>query len=336
MTASTCVPMLLSWWLHRLRFDSMRGLRQWHREPEWPLLFVGAVLFVSFLFHWLGYRLAVHQIGWPSPLFEPTEWEGRTGWRKPLVFGVSNAMLFVSLRQALSAQQLVPRAFTSHLAAWSTALEVGIITLQAWRGVPSHFNTSTPLDATLYIVKLAGVLLLSTACILATLGVFLRPLRTVAASQLIALRHGLLLLCLSIVVAVIMVVVGHLPHAPREDEMAPCLVATAGAVGSPCYEIHGQAIVKLAHFLPLHITEVLLLLAWATRYTPHSRGTYLIHIAAAGSWLLNIVGLWTVWVGENIKAPSSQTAVAIWMSLAPIFGSFIWVFLSPLSNGLKV
>ena len=42
------------------------------------------VLFCSFAVH-----LALH-------VLQQTEWEGRVGWRKPIVFGISNAMVFVS------------------------------------------------------------------------------------------------------------------------------------------------------------------------------------------------------------------------------------------------
>ena len=54
----------------------------------------------------------------------------------PTAQGISNAMIFASLRHATRAQRLVSRRMVSHLAAWSTAVEVGIITLQAWRDHP--------------------------------------------------------------------------------------------------------------------------------------------------------------------------------------------------------
>ncbi|CAE8607495.1 unnamed protein product [Polarella glacialis] len=257
---------LLSWWLRCLYHDAVLGLRRWAREPEWPLLAVAVAFTASFLFHWLGYRLAIHRVGWSAPLFALTEWEGRTGWRKPLVFGISNAMVFVSLREAFAAQQLAPRRLASHLVAWSTALEVGIITLQAWRGVGSHFNTSTTLDASLYGAKLCGAALLGLGCFVAAAGFTLWPAPAVPAAKAVALRHGLWLLCIAVAVGVGQAIYGHHLREARPEEDASCLVASAGVAASPCYEIHGQAIVKLAHFLPLHLTEVLLLLAWATAH----------------------------------------------------------------------
>lgn len=323
---------LLPWWFRRLKYDVLVEFRQWANAEEWPLLYVGVVFFLSFVFHWIGYRAAVHRIGWHQPIFEPTEWEGRTGWRKPLVFGISNAMIFVSLRCACQKQGLVPRRLTSHIAAWSTALEVGIITLQAWRGVPSHFNTSTLEDTALYIVKLFGVLILSAACIGVTAGNLMKP-ACANPVQSVALRHGLLLLCLSIAVGICQVAYGHSSRHPKLTEMPHCQQATAGLTGSPCYEIHGEAIVKLAHFLPLHATEVLLLLAWATTAAAMHRSTSLVimQIAAASCWAISVLGLWATWHGISIKHPSFKTALAAALSLLPIPAAFAFVFLSPLS-----
>eukprot|EP00928_Gymnodinium_smaydae_P066653 TRINITY_DN49628_c0_g1_i1.p2 TRINITY_DN49628_c0_g1~~TRINITY_DN49628_c0_g1_i1.p2 ORF type:complete len:384 (-),score=84.62 TRINITY_DN49628_c0_g1_i1:204-1298(-) len=319
----------IRWWLQRLRKEGELELEAWSQDPEWPLLHVGLAFFGSFLLHWLGYRLAVHRVGWPSPWFAETEWEGRVGWRKPLVFGLSNAMVFCSLRRALRAQRLCSRARWAHLAAWATAVEVGVITLQAWRGVPSHFNTATDLDAVLYAVKLGGALLLSATCVAAAVGVLLRPARGLVADlELVALRHGLLLVLVSIAVGLAQVVYGHSSRAARAEEAEPCLAATNGVESSPCYEIHGQAIVKLAHFLPLHATEVLLMLAWAAKTSGSSQGRGLLRVAALGCWSIALLGLWSTWRGVSLKAPTADVGFLALVSLAPIPAAFLMVFFS--------
>ncbi|CAE8619925.1 unnamed protein product [Polarella glacialis] len=321
---------LLSWWLRCLYHDAVLGLRRWAREPEWPLLAVAVAFTASFLFHWLGYRLAIQRVGWSAPLFALTEWEGRTGWRKPLVFGISNAMVFVSLREAFAAQQLAPRRLASHLVAWSTALEVGIITLQAWRGVGSHFNTSTTLDASLYGAKLCGAALLGLGCFVAAAGFTLWPAPAVPAAKAVALRHGLWLLCIAVAVGVGQAIYGHHLREARPEEDASCLVASAGVAASPCYEIHGQAIVKLAHFLPLHVTEVLLLLAWATAHVDGVLGARVVRTAAVACWSLAGLGLWLTARGENLKSPSLGAGLILFACLATVLAAFVYVLVAPL------
>ena len=127
----------------------------WRCAPKRPLLIVSKLLLASFALHWIGYRLARFGL-----IFLPTEWEGRTGWRKPMLFGISIAMVFAALARGLAAQSIVPRAAAAHAAAWSTVVEVGIITLQPWREEPSRFNTNTHVDAALYAAKLAGMAIL--------------------------------------------------------------------------------------------------------------------------------------------------------------------------------
>lgn len=260
----------------------------------------------------------------------------RTGWRKPLVFGISNAMIFCSLRVALRAQEYVPRSRISHLAAWSTVVEVGVITLQAWRGVPSHFNTSTYLDATFYRIKLCSALLLSAACVGATFAVFNGRPRG-AAAQVAALRHGLLLLCVAVAVGIAQVLYGHAPREGTPLEQGPCLEVTAGLRGGPCYEMYGLATVKLAHFLPLHATEVLLLIAWAASHSPRLRlggeegqgGRLLIHTAAAGFWCVAAVGLNETARGRDVKRPGTMVALSLLLSVGLVVAPAAIAVLSP-------
>eukprot|EP00966_Prymnesium_polylepis_P156080 3606313-Prymnesium_polylepis.1 len=115
-----------------------------------------------------------------------------------MLFGISNALIFVVLRQALRSQLLLPREASAHAAAWGTLVEVGVITLQAWRNEPSHFNASTPLDAALYALKLAGVTVLGAVCLGSTAGCLLRP--ATRGVKLEALRYGLLLVSAAVLI----------------------------------------------------------------------------------------------------------------------------------------
>ena len=251
---------LLHWWTDRLRATAAAALTELRRSPEWPLLIAGKLLLASFAFHLIGFRLARAGI-----LFGPTEWEGRTGFRKPMLFGVSNAMVFAALARVLRLQRLVPRGPAAHAAAWATLLEVGVITLQAWRDEESHFNTSTPLDATLYAIKLGGVSVLGATCLAVTAGCVLRPSgaaegERISASELAAARYGMLLLSTAVLVGFTHVGYVHMQKLASAPEATPgawpqgpaavatereCRRATAGAHGAPCYEVRGEALWKV-------------------------------------------------------------------------------------------
>lgn len=100
---------------------------------------------------WLGWALAlsglVHVGVWFADGLPALA--GPTGWRKPIVFGLSGGIATLSLA-ALSAP--VGASSRRWLRAYlvTMALEVGLIDLQAWRGVASHFNSATTLDLVIY------------------------------------------------------------------------------------------------------------------------------------------------------------------------------------------
>jgi hypothetical protein len=303
---------LFLWWLVEIRSATTSTMDMWRRSPEWPLLVAAQGLLISFAVHGIGFRLARAGI-----IFAPTEWEGRTGWRKPVLFGISNAMVFCALAKALRMQGLVPRGAAAHAAAWGTVLEVGVITLQAWRGVASHFNTSSPLDAALYALKLVGVCVLAFVCLAAALGCTLKPSRGSSASDRAALRYGLLLLSFAICVGFAQLAYGHLIHRHHDNPRLPrpavvdprteneCLRVTANAHGAPCYEVYGEALLKILHFVPLHSTEPLLLLSWACTRAGLSdeQGLRHVRLAAAGMASLTTAALWQVARGGKLSLP---------------------------------
>lgn len=365
---------LLQWWLAAIVDSGKSGLSSWQREPEWPLLVASRWLLASFLVH-ASLHVCQHCLALALPnVATAPAWEGRTGWRKPILFGISNAFVFVALHRALRSQRLVPRGPAAHAAAWCTLVEVGVITLQAWRGVPSHFNIGTPLDAALYTVKLTGAAVLGAVCTGALAGCVRRPANDIPRADLAALRAGMLLLFCAVLVGVAQVVYGHrlltphdaattgstaVPHAAAatapgsggvdsggviDRAMDPaneheCRVVTAGAHGAPCYEVYGRARLKILHFLPLHSTEALLVLAWAARRAGlgDARAVVAVRTAAAGLALLTSGALWQTARGSalslqglarlQLEAPAAVSVVSGVLLLACTFG---FVALAPM------
>src|SRR5918993_4166544 len=79
-------------------------------------------------------------------------WDGPLSWRKPILFGFSFGITVLSLGWVLS---FLPRRrrlgwlLAGPLGVASVA-EVLLITMQRWRGVPSHFNEATAFDAAVF------------------------------------------------------------------------------------------------------------------------------------------------------------------------------------------
>ena len=148
-----------------------------------PLL-MGAILVASGLVH-----LALL---W----FSGAEWSGPLSIRKPGLFGVSAGVTVWSIAWVLT--QLAPHRHDQRLVNGLSAgllLEVGLITLQYWRGVPSHFNRTTALDAMIESIMLGLILLVTVG--IAWLAWRSRHLRPMAESRAIAIRAGLWLLLVS-------------------------------------------------------------------------------------------------------------------------------------------
>ena len=89
---------------------------------------------------------------------------GAPAWLKPLKFAVSISVFCLTLAWVF---QFLPgwrwlRAAVGWISAVVFVVEVGIIDLQAWRGTTSHFNVGTPLDASLFSI-MGALIVLQTA-----------------------------------------------------------------------------------------------------------------------------------------------------------------------------
>jgi hypothetical protein len=96
--------------------------------------------------------------------FDPRVIGSENVWVKPLKFAISTAVHFATI--ALAVHYLRPawgaNAWMSGLAIVSITaafLEVGYIAVQGARGLPSHFNVSTPTYAILWSLMAAGAVL---------------------------------------------------------------------------------------------------------------------------------------------------------------------------------
>jgi hypothetical protein len=114
----------------------------------WPriLWITGTVLLVTMVVH------VVALVVTGGPLTGPVS------LRKPATFAETGWLLAWSVAVVLPVLRM--RAWQEHVVGASVALfgigETAIMAVQAWRGVPSHYNFTTPLDAALMRGGAAG------------------------------------------------------------------------------------------------------------------------------------------------------------------------------------
>ncbi|MCW2693382.1 MAG: hypothetical protein JWM67_1986 [Mycobacterium sp.] len=92
-------------------------------------------------------------------------WDGPVSWRKPATFGLAFGVTLATLTAVTRLVPVSPRRRARLLTAFAVACvgEVAVITTQAWRGVPSHFNVSTPVNgAFAYTAAAGGAVLIGT------------------------------------------------------------------------------------------------------------------------------------------------------------------------------
>ena len=225
-----------------------------------PLFQIGMILVASGLLHAAIWAVT----GGP--------WEGPVTWRKPILFGISGGLTALSMGWAWA--QLPQRWADRWLAAataWALLVEVALIDLQAWRGVASHFNRSTPLDSFLYDA-MGGLILFVTLVAIDLTIRFFRQRTALAPDMLLAARSGLVFLVISCLLGIWVSVHGDLRMA---EGLAP---ETFGKAGVP----------KFPHGAVIHALQWLPLLAWTARRAglPEPRRLGLLRLATVGTALV--------------------------------------------------
>jgi hypothetical protein len=232
-------------------------------------ILIATVLIASGLFHLI--------LMWVTG----SDWSGPVSLRKPGLFGVSAGATVWSIAWVLS--QFEPRHHDQRVAsllAGFLLLEVGLITLQYWRGVPSHFNRATVLDATIESVML-GLILMVTAGI-AWLCWRSRHCQPMVESRAIAIRAGLRMLLVSCGLGLLVTLAG-------EANLAK---------GHPP-EVWGDAgVLKYPHGAALHAIQTLPLLSALLEKLRVAHSAFLIRAAVASHLSFLIHALWQTFHGR--------------------------------------
>jgi hypothetical protein len=232
------------------------------RRVERVAYVVGLVLFVSGLVH-VGILLVT---GWT--------WIGPVSLRKAATFGLSFGLTLPSVAWATSYLRLPGRGLVLGLFIATCVVETVLISMQAWRGVPSHFNFATPFDTAVSTTLALGggvIVLVGVVCTLAAFA----GAGGLAPSMALAVRTGLVVLLVAFATGAAMVARG--------------VVEARGGQAQLAYDTAGS--LKPLHAVAMHVVLVLPALAWLLAHTswPEARRLRLVWVAVAADAVLTAV-----------------------------------------------
>jgi hypothetical protein len=167
-------------------------------------------------------------------------WQGPMSFRKPATFGLSFGL--TTITQAWVSGRLRVGGRTRWLLgplAVADATEVAWVAVQRWRGVASHFNFATTLDAALFVV--GGAAIAVTVIVALTVLAFTRL--QAPPSMAVAIRAGLVILLVAQGVGGWMI--GH-GVGPASDGATRGLTTIAPA-----------GVMKVPHAVAMHAIQVL-------------------------------------------------------------------------------
>ncbi|WP_327037971.1 hypothetical protein [Micromonospora maris] len=233
-------------------------------------------------------------------------------WLKPLKFAVSFVLYGVTLAWLLS---LLRRR--SRVAEWTATLivalgvvEMAIIVGQVLRGTTSHYNVSSPLNAVLWLLMGAAIMVLAVAHLVLAVVVLRQPVTDRAGRNAIGLGLGLALL--GMLVAIPMVMAG--------DGSAAEGIAGAHSVGvvdgGPGLPLVGWSStggdLRIGHFVGLHAMQVLPIVAvllgrfGGGRLDGRTRARLLV-VAGGAYGGLTLLLTWQALRGQPLLRPDALT-----------------------------
>jgi hypothetical protein len=219
---------------------------------------------------------------------------GALSWRKPTTFGLSFGLTTLTLAWVASYLPVRPAVgwVAAGLLGAASSYEVAWVSVQHARGVPAHFNDTTPLDERLFIAGAVMVAIAIAVIAAMTLAAFVRTMAP--APMAVAIRAGLVGLLAAQATGVWML--GHgLALVDADTDPTLQSMSTFGAAGQ----------MKVAHAVPMHAIQVLAVLAWwlSRSGLGQRRQTQLVALAVVGSGGLFGVALWRTSSGLGPVAP---------------------------------
>jgi hypothetical protein len=218
---------------------------------------------------------------------------GINPWIKPMKFSVSIAIYVWTLAWYLG--YIPGRRHAVRIISWGVAISVLMemvgITLQSARGVASHFNVGTPLDATIFSV-MGMVIGINTGLVVWALVLFFVTQTDLPAAYLWGIRFGLLVFLLASAEGVLMIVHGSHTVGARD-----------GGAGLPFVNWsreHGD--LRVVHFAGMHALQILPLAGYWFGRLRRSERVKVFYTAVFFFLYLGVMGVlfWGAWQGRPL------------------------------------
>lgn len=269
-------------------------------------------------------------------IVDPRVITGAPAWLKPTKFAVSISVYAATFVWLLGYVQGHRRVVG--LVAWITTagllIEMALLTMQVVRGTTSHFNISTPFNATVFYIMGGTIVCVWTANLI--LAIVLLRQRFAEPVFAWALRLGVLISFVGMGVAFLMTTpTGAQLAGSKAGHGMPISGAHSVGVadGGPGIPILGWSTVggdlRAPHFVGLHALQLLPLFGWlliryGAQLRPASR-TALVWIGGLG--YLGVIGLltWQALRGQSIVHPDQRTLIAVGLLLIAVAAATIVV-----------
>ena len=262
-------------------------------------------------------------------LVDPRVVLGAPVWLKPAKFAFSIAVYCLTLAAVFESipSFVRTRRTVGSLTAVAMLLEMAIISGQAARGTTSHFNVSTPFDATLFAIMGVAIITQTVSTVAVAVALFRQRFEDPSLGW--SLRWGVVLAIAGASLGGVMT----RPTRAQLDEMHQGRVAVSGAhtVGAPdggpglpgtgWSREHGD--LRAPHFFGLHALQVLPLLALGLRRTRlgSDKRTRLVVTFAASYGTFVAILFWQALQGRPLLAPDAGglAALVTWLCATLLF-----------------
>ena len=259
---------------------------------------------------------------------------GAPVWLKPAKFAASTGIFAFSIAW-LFRYMTMNRALKRNLGlllGFILMLEVGLIDLQAWRGVASHFDISSPVNSTIYAVMGTSIGVLWATTIFLTVALFRQSFANAGWGS--ALRYGMLISVLGAGLSGFMLRPTPEQSATMAQHVRPEYIGahTVGAPdGGPGIEPMGwskqHGDLRIPHFFGLHALQILPLLALLIRRkslaSAEQQTRMVLSTAVSYGALLGIL-TWQALRGQSIIEPDGITVAALAIWFCATAGAMLW------------